>query len=158
MLESKPDSDVSTSNGPTHQSLDEFAMLTMLLHLTSALTNQDHDISIRELNYAAGESAMAFFESVASESSLSWDTINAMLVWDGRQDVISACYMTNSQVSITILEDGDDFNLEDPSLSAIDRTSPVILGSNAKLRVPLRGKGFWSEIKEQADDWYCAKL
>lgn len=159
MSDSKSCSDASASNSPTHQSLDEFAMLTMLLRLTSALTNRDRSISLLELDYGARESTGSFWESVATESILSWDTINAMLVRD-RRDVISACYVTNSRVSITVLEDGDDVNLEDPSSSAIaiGRNSPVTPGPNAKLNVPSKGKGFWSEIKEQSDNWYCAKL
>ncbi len=152
----KSDSDAST-DGPTHQSLDEFAMLTMLLRLTSALTNRGRDISLRELNYAANESTRSFFESVASETILSLDTINAMVVRD-RCDVISACYVTSSRLSVIVLEDSDDVNLEDPSSSAIGRNSPVTPGTNARLKVPSKGKGFWSEIKEQSDDWYCAKL
>lgn len=147
----------SSTNGPTHQSLDEFAMLTMLLRLTSALTNRNRDISLHELDYDARESTRSFLESVTSENILSLDTINAMLVRD-RRDVISACYVTNSRVSVIVLEDGDDVNLDDPSSSAIGRNGPVISGPNASLKVPSKGKGFWSEIKEQSDDWYCAKL
>ncbi|KAF8328010.1 hypothetical protein F5887DRAFT_1009523 [Amanita rubescens] len=156
MSDSKSDSDAST-NGPTHQSLDEFTMLTMLLRLTSALTNYKRDISLHELGYTAEESTRSFFESIASESILSLDTINAMLVRD-RRNVISACYVTSSRVSVIVLEDGDDADLVDPNSSAIGHNSPVIPGAIARLKVPSKGKSFWSEIKEQSDDWYCAKL
>jgi len=148
------------------QSPSEFALLTMLLRLTSTLRNGNGDISMREFEEVSKESHVSTIKSNAQSSDtkdfMSLDAVGELLVRD--REIISTCYTTNQRIhftAVTQTQPSDlDLYIEGISESLEVRSLEVAAIANSTLsdetglEVLDKGRDRWVEISEK-EEWQC---